>query len=81
MRTEEIYHQGEEGAQRAGIKGAFSFLRVPGEPQLAFVRCRLRRLVVDILVPGSFAYPVIECNQSTCEKCGFPKEIHVFLRF
>jgi hypothetical protein len=37
-RTEEIYHKGEEGARRLGIEGAFSFLRVPGEPQLAFVR-------------------------------------------
>jgi hypothetical protein len=40
MRMEEIYHEGEEGAGRAGIGGAFSFLRVPGEPQLAFVPLR-----------------------------------------
>jgi hypothetical protein len=28
---EEIYHEGEEGARKAGIEDAFSFLRVPGE--------------------------------------------------
>jgi hypothetical protein len=38
MRMEEIYHEGEEGARRPGIEGVFSFLRVPGEPQLALVR-------------------------------------------
>jgi hypothetical protein len=27
MRTEEIYHEGEEGAQKAGIEGVYSFLR------------------------------------------------------
>jgi hypothetical protein len=41
---EEIYHEGEEGARRAGIGSAYTFLRVPGEPQLA--------LVVNISVPG-----------------------------
>jgi hypothetical protein len=40
MQPEEIYHEGEEGAQSSGIGGALSFLRVPGEPQLAFVRLR-----------------------------------------
>jgi hypothetical protein len=54
MRTEEIYHEGEEGARRPGIEGAFLFLRV-----------LLCALVVDILIPGSFAYPVIEGKQGT----------------
>ncbi|MDR0400979.1 MAG: hypothetical protein LBH51_08560 [Treponema sp.] len=45
---EEIYHEGEEGAGRAGIEGSFSFLRVP-----------LCAFVVKILIPGSFACPVI----------------------
>jgi hypothetical protein len=40
MIMEEICHEGEEGAGKAGIEGAFSFLRVPGEPQLALVRLR-----------------------------------------
>ncbi|MDR0401303.1 MAG: hypothetical protein LBH51_10250 [Treponema sp.] len=41
---EEIYHEGEEGARKAEIEGAFLFLRVlasrssPGEPHLALVR-------------------------------------------
>ncbi|MDR0400095.1 MAG: hypothetical protein LBH51_04055 [Treponema sp.] len=35
---EEIYHEGEEGARKAGIEGAFLFLCVPGEPQLTLVR-------------------------------------------
>jgi hypothetical protein len=48
MRIKEIYHEGEEGARRLGIEGAFSFLRVP-----------LCILVVNILIPGFFAYPVI----------------------
>jgi hypothetical protein len=38
--AEEIYHEGEEGARRAELEGAFSFLRVPGEPQLALVPLR-----------------------------------------
>jgi hypothetical protein len=45
MQMEEIYH---EGARRAGSEGAFSFLRVP-----------LCAFVVNILVPGHFAYPVM----------------------
>jgi hypothetical protein len=40
MQPEEMYHKGEKGARRAGIEGAFSFLRVPGEPQPALVRLR-----------------------------------------
>jgi hypothetical protein len=32
MRMKEIYHEGGEGARKAGIGGDFSFLRVPGEP-------------------------------------------------
>jgi hypothetical protein len=40
MRMEEMYHEGEEGARKAGTGGAFSFLRVPGEPQLAFAPLR-----------------------------------------
>jgi hypothetical protein len=36
--TEEIYHKGEEGARKAGIGSAYTFLRVPGDPQLALVR-------------------------------------------
>jgi hypothetical protein len=48
MQPEEIYHQGEEGAREAGIEGTFSFLCVP-----------LCAFVVKILVPGSFAYPVV----------------------
>jgi hypothetical protein len=54
MRTEEIYHEGEEGARRPGIEGAFLFLRVP-----------LCALVVNILIPGCSAYPVIQCKQGT----------------
>jgi hypothetical protein len=38
MRMEEIYHEGGEGARRAGIEGVFLFLRVPGEPWFALVR-------------------------------------------
>ncbi|MDR0399333.1 MAG: hypothetical protein LBH51_00130 [Treponema sp.] len=45
---EEIDHEGEEGARRPGIEGIFSFLRVP-----------LCALVVNIPIPGSFAYPVM----------------------
>jgi hypothetical protein len=51
--VEEIYHEGGEGAGRAGIEGVFSFLRVPWCP-----------FVVNISVPGSFAYPVMY-NQGT----------------
>jgi hypothetical protein len=51
MRTEEFYREGEEGARRPGIGSVYSFLRVPGEPQLAFV--------VNTIIPGRFAYPVI----------------------
>jgi hypothetical protein len=40
MQPEEIHHEGEEGARRAGIECVFLFLRVPGEPQLALVRLR-----------------------------------------
>jgi hypothetical protein len=49
MRAEEIYHEGEEGARRPGIEGEYSFLRVP-----------LCAFVVNILIPGSFAYPVMQ---------------------
>jgi ABC-type sulfate transport system permease component len=49
MWAEEIYHEGEEGARSLGIEDIFLFLRVP-----------LCALVVNILIPGSFAYPVIE---------------------
>jgi hypothetical protein len=45
---EEIYHEGEEGARRRGLEAFFSFLRVP-----------LCALVVNILIPGSSAYPVM----------------------
>jgi hypothetical protein len=40
MRTEEIYHEGEEGARRPGIGSVYSFLRVP-----------LCAFVVNILIP------------------------------
>ncbi|MDR0399545.1 MAG: hypothetical protein LBH51_01205 [Treponema sp.] len=36
--AEEIYHEGEEGARKEGIEEVSSFLRVPGERQLALVR-------------------------------------------
>jgi hypothetical protein len=49
MRIEEIYHEGEEGARKTGIGSAYTFLRVPW---CAFV--------VNILTPGSSAYPVIQ---------------------
>jgi hypothetical protein len=48
MRIAEIYHEDEEGVQKAGIEGAFLFLCVP-----------LCALVVKILIPGFFAHPVI----------------------
>jgi hypothetical protein len=54
MRTEEIYHEGEEGARRRGLKvlfRSFVFLVSRSSPLCA--------LVVNILIPGFFAYPAI----------------------
>jgi hypothetical protein len=39
---------------KAGAGNVYIFLRVPGEPQIAFVRLR-----GNIPAPGSFAYPVM----------------------
>ncbi|MDR0400270.1 MAG: hypothetical protein LBH51_04940 [Treponema sp.] len=52
--VEEIYHEGGEGVGRAGIGGVFRSFVFPasrGSPLCA--------LVVNIHVPGSFAYPVV----------------------
>jgi hypothetical protein len=57
MRAEEIYHEGEEGARRPGLKAffySFVFLASRSSPWCAFV--------VNILIPGSYAYPVMQCK-------------------
>jgi hypothetical protein len=54
MQPEEIYHKGEEGAQKQGLKAflhPFVFLASRSSPWCPFV--------VNILISGSFAYPVI----------------------
>jgi hypothetical protein len=54
MWMEEIHHEGEEGARSSGIEGifhSFVFLASRSSPWRAFV--------VNIPVPGHFAYPVI----------------------
>jgi hypothetical protein len=52
MRAEEIYHEGEEGARRRGLKApfhSFVFLASRSSPWCAFV--------VNILIPSRFSYP------------------------
>jgi hypothetical protein len=54
MRAEEIYHEGEEGTRRRGLEAhihSFVFLASRSSPWCA--------LVVNIPVPGRFAYPVM----------------------
>ncbi|MDR0399648.1 MAG: hypothetical protein LBH51_01725, partial [Treponema sp.] len=71
MRTEEIYHEGEEGARRRELEAyihSFVFLASRRSPLCAFV--------VNIPVPGRFAYPVIECKQDTSRLLGLKNRIY-----